>query len=231
MVVGESLIHIIVVNINGLAYTKSVVADILAQTYPFLVTIYDQNSCEPGTKEYLASLSDPRLEVVQNTAHVDLNRLWNQHYHNSTLPYLCFLNNDVRIDTNFVADTISVFDAEPSVGCVIHTTNHPDYRTSGPLNYKVLEQPAIQGWDFTLRAEAYTKIPDDLKTFGGDDFLFANLYANGWRTAVVLSSPVVHYYAKSRKYYNGSRQREAEALLGYRYPKLRLCQYSRKYPI
>ena len=237
---GECLmIHLVIVNINGLAYTKSIVGDLLAQTCPFLATIYDQNSCEHGTQEYLASLdnrvrhgkvNDPRLEVIQNTIHVDLNRIWNQHYYNSSSPYLCFLNNDVRITNNFIADTLAVFDAEPTVGCVIHTTNHPDYRASGPLDYKILEQQSIQGWDFTFRTEAYTEIPDDLKTFGGDDYLFANLYANGWKTAVVLSSPVIHYYAKSRKYYTGSRQTEAEALLAYGYPKLHLCPYSRRYP-
>lgn len=222
--------HIIIVNINGLSYTQPLVDCLNLQTVPFTATIYDQASNEPGIIKYLESLGAP-FEVVFNESHVDLNKIWNHHYAVSDDPYLCFLNNDVVIPRNFVADTVAIFDAEPSVGCVIHSTNHPDFIKISPLWYEILSNPIVQGWDFTLRREAYTQIPDDLRTFGGDDFLFSNLYERGWKVAVALSSPIVHHYARSRKYYIGSRQEESEAYLRYGYPKLGRCPFSRRFPI
>jgi GT2 family glycosyltransferase len=224
------VMHIVIVNINGLKYTVPLVDGLKHQTYPFKATVYDQNSFESGTKEFLESLQPP-FEVVMNDSHVDLNRIWDNHYLNSGDPYLCFLNNDVEVPHNFVEDTVRIFEAEPKVGCVIHSTNHPDFTKPAPFWYEVLSEKVVQGWDFTLRREAYVKIPDELKTFGGDDFLFSNLYQNGWKVAVALSSPIVHHYAKSRHFYTGSRQEEATAYARYGYPKLGRCPFSRRFPI
>ena len=228
MVMGE-VIHFIVVNINGLAYTTSVVQDLMAQTSSFLATIYDQASVEPGTGEFLATLQPP-FDVVQNEINIGLNRLWNRHYEVTNAPYMCFLNNDVKIPTNFVEDTVAVLDAEPTVGCVIHSTNHPDYRECGPLQYVIKHGPLVQGWDFTLRREAYYPIPDDLDTFGGDDYLFSKLHKHGWKVAVLLSSPIIHYYARSRRYFTGSRHEESRNYLKHGFRKLHVCPYSRRYP-
>lgn len=70
----------------------------------------------------------------------------------------------------------------------------------------------VQGFDFTMRKEVYTEIPEDLKFFGGDDWLFTKMYEKGYHTACAVSSPVIHYNASSRKYYKGSRQEEDHAL-------------------
>ena len=227
---------VVIVNINGLKYTRQLVDSLKKQTAPYRATIYDQNSSEAGTAEYLKSLatgyqSSP-FDIMLHDFRMDLNRIWDQHYQCSVEPYLCFLNNDVVVPPNFVEDTIKIFEAEPHVGCVIHSTNHPEFtKPSDKLWYEVLTDPVVQGWDFSLRREAYTIIPNDLKTFGGDDFLFSNLYLNNWKVAVALSSPIIHYYARSRQYYTGSRQQEAEAYARHGYPKLNMCPFSKRFPI
>lgn len=206
-------LHIQIVNINRLEMTKQVVSDLFRQTHQFNLTIVDQGSTEPGTKEYLYSLREiPYIEVIYNDSNVDLNRLWNRLYRESNCPYLCFLNNDVRVPANFVEDIVNILDKEKSVGAVIHPTNHPDYQKTSKLNYAVLKDQIVQGWAFTLRREVYTVIPDDLKVFGGDDWLFVQMYRKHWKTAIALSAPIIHFHAKSRKYYKGDRQEEADAL-------------------
>jgi len=225
------MIHFVIVNINGLRFTRPLSQDLLNQTKFWRATLLDQASTEPGTAEFLATLNYP-FDVIRNAVPLDLNRIWDWHYRMSQCPYLCFLNNDVRIPSNFVADTEAIFELEPSVGCVIHSTNHPDYQDVSPvLRYEVMNDRIAQGWDFTLRREAYTVIPDDLKTFGGDDYLFANLYEKGWKVAVALSSPIVHYYARSRRYYKGSREEEGAAYRRHNYAKMGKCPYSRRFPV
>lgn len=208
-------LHLQVVNINGLKFTKALVSDLLRQTHQFQLTLIDQGSTEFGTSEYLQSLQEIPyidIEIIKNDSNIDLNRLWNRLYEKSNADYLCFLNNDVRISKNFVEDTIAIFEKEKRVGAVVHATNHSDYQVTSQLRYVILDEKITQGWDFTIRKEAYELIPDELKVFGGDDWLFVKMYRKYWKTAVALSSPIIHYKRKSHKFYAGDRNEESKAL-------------------
>lgn len=195
-------IGVLVVNINNLDYTRGCIADLLKQTRPFDLTIIDQNSNEAGTKEYLNKIAKTyNFKVVFNNENIDLNRIWNSFYLNNKNKYLCFLNNDVRLPDNFIADTIDIFEREDDVGCVVHATNHPNYsRKINQLKYIVLDRKIKQGWDFTIRRSAYNIIPDELHVYCGDDYLFEMMYRSNLKTAFALSSPIIHYQGKSMKY-------------------------------
>jgi len=224
--VEDVLIHVLVVNINGLKYTLPLLDDLYAQTCPFTLTVIDQASTEMGTREALAGVD----QVIYNSVNRPLNYIWNDHADSNPYPYLCFLNNDLRIPRNFLADTLAIFEREKRVGAVVHATNHPDYVESSELVYQILPDGHMQGWDFTIRKIAYIPIPADLKTFGGDDWLFGQLQLAGWEVAAALSSPITHFYARSRKFYRGSRQEEGEACLRYGLPRLRRPFCSRRFP-
>ncbi|MFH1546959.1 MAG: glycosyltransferase [bacterium] len=189
-----------VVNINRLSFTKNVVNDLSRQTGLYKLRLVDQGSTEEGTREYLSSLgTEKHIEVIMNTRNVDVYRLWNSFYEQTTGEFLCFLNNDIRLPSNFVKDTMDIFRLEPTVGCVIHSTNHSDYQKVTPLNYVILSNSFGQGWDCTFRRSSYTLVPNELKLFYGDDFVFINLYRDGWKVAIALSSPIIHFTSTSCK--------------------------------
>jgi GT2 family glycosyltransferase len=215
------LMHILVVNINGLQYTKDAIGDLLKQTVPFNLTLIDQGSSEEGTENYINALTSvpyPNigLSIIRNKGNVPLNHLWNDLYKNSTCDLLCFLNNDVRVPSNFVEDTLVIFKEEDNVGMVVHATNHPLYQETHPLCYVIMDTKIAQGWDFTIRRAAYVPIPEDIHYFGGDDWLFVQAYRKGWKLATALSSPIIHYKGQSRKYYTGDRLEE-DALIRTKY--------------
>jgi len=106
----------------------------------------------------------------------------------------------MRLPRNFVQDTLAVFNKEPHVGCVVHTTNHLKYQTAKPeLSYEVVKNNYRQGWDFSMRRVAYNLIPKQLHFFCGDDFLFEELYRKSWKLAYVTSSPIIHYQGKTKR--------------------------------
>jgi len=222
--------HILVVNINNLDFTQLCVYDLMLQTSPFDLTVIDQGSTEEGTKEYLKDLEN-FANVIYNDENVDLNRLWNNFYNNTKNPFLCFLNNDVRIPSNFISDNEEIFKREEKVGCVAHSTNHESYQKVTELNYVIPERNYMQGWDFCMRREAYNLIPENLRTFGGDDYLYVNLYRGGWKTAFALSSPIIHYKGQSYKdlrHPQSSDQKEYKKL---NYEGISHChEYSKLYP-
>jgi len=195
-------IGILIVNYNNLEYTKNCVNDIINQiNQNFILYVVDQNSNEKDTDKYLNNLDGKydNIKIVKNNENVPLNWVWNNFYEICDLEYLCFLNNDIRLTNNFIDDTHSTFKLEPSVGAIIHVTNNLNYiKTEHKLKYEILTPPLYQGWDFTLKRCCYKKIPTNLKIFGGDDYLFANLINNNNNVALIYSSPIIHYKERTR---------------------------------
>lgn len=197
--------HILIVNINNLKFTQDCVNDLLKQDRPFDLTLIDQNSNEHGTYEWYNYIQtnwnriDCRFKIIKNKDNIDLNRVWNSFYETTKNEYLCFLNNDVRVTDNFVSDCEKIFNIEKNVGCVIHPTNHPNYIAKSQLKYKLINGGVMQGWDFTIRRTAYKIIPNELKIFCGDDYIFEHLYRGGFTLAYALSSPIIHYQGQSQK--------------------------------
>lgn len=226
------LMHIQIININGLKYTKKLIFNLLNQNFDGIlkITIVDQGSTEKGTKRYfdfMENLSN-NINVVRNKENININVVWNKFYQNTKDNYLCFLNNDVSVPKNFVKDTVQILNTEPYVGCVVHATNNPQYSTPTRfLKYVIPNKKFAQGWDFTIRRNLYTPIPKNLDTFGGDDWLFSHMYKMGYSTAIALSSPIIHYWGKSRKYFKGDRKKIIDQYK--KYKNAELLDYNKDY--
>ena len=193
--------HVLVVNINNLAYTKDCIADLMRQIdHDFDLTVVDNGSGEEGTTQYMNALQENGVIVKRHLTQQSLNGIWNQFYlDNPDAKYLCYLNNDTRISCNYVSSAKQVFEKESDVGIVCHATNNPEYSTVRELDYVKLFKKMRQGWEYTIKREAYTLIPPQLHTFAGDDFLYAKLYERDYQAAMILSSPVIHYLGMSQK--------------------------------
>jgi len=193
-------LHILMVNLNNLFLTKNSVSDLMKQNDgDFDLTLVDNASSEEGTDAYLDNLAANGVTVIRHKTRVMLNAIWNTFYEATQNPYLCLLNNDVRIPCNFVSDTIAVLDKEQDVGVAVHATNNEQFMDITELKYEVMSGSIRQGWDMTWRRTAYTKIPDCLGVYFGDDFLYAKLYEKGWKAAMIFSSPLIHFLGQSIK--------------------------------
>jgi len=176
----------IIINYNQPELTDDLLVDIRSQDVSFDLTVLDNGSDQPYMKA-----------SQRNVKNEDLNRVWNKFHEESNHKYQCFLNNDTRITKNFVSDTIKVFEKEPAVGIVVHITNDPNFCRPSELNYKILDNPSYQGWDFTIRRDLYKSIPESLRVFGGDTYLFSWILKQGFKFAVLYSSPIIHYRSKT----------------------------------
>jgi len=220
---------IIIVNRNHLNYIRNIVVDLANQdSKDFDVVIVDNGSDEKNTKSALESLYEKHdfIRAINYTnKNEPLNHLWNAFLDFAYYDYYCFMNNDMRLAHNFVSSTIQAFEKEPNVGCVAHTTNHPKFSmVSNELEYVIFKDKYRQGWDFTMRRDAYTTIPSQLHFFCGDDFLFENLYKKGFRFAMVLNSPIIHYQGMTPRV-KGISNRDITNYkkLGYPHPRLDIC--------
>ena len=205
-------ISVLVVNLNNLQFTKDCVSDLMSQDCEFNLTIIDQNSSEEGTKEYFSTLPS-NIEFVQNESNTPLNHLWNWFVIKSNTPYICLLNNDVRIASNFLSSAIQVFEKEQNVGFINHVSNNKDYQEwSNELKYKVIELPYRQGWDLIFRKECYNQIPNELSFFYGDDYIYSKLYSSGMKGAYILNSPMIHFERSTTVEKGGQRDASPDGL-------------------
>jgi GT2 family glycosyltransferase len=194
-------IRVLVINLNNKNYTKNCVNLLLNQTFnEFKITLFDQNSQEQGTDEMLDYFITKNVDVVKNKSNDPVNSVWNWFYKNHTEDILCFLNNDVLIYDNFISDIMHVFEKEFNVGIAVHSTNHNNFTTKKETTEYTIVEPKkfMQGWDFSIRRELFTLIPEELKTYCGDDFLFHNLYEKGFDLAYITSSPMIHFEGQSK---------------------------------
>jgi len=202
------MISVLVVNLNNLNYTKDCIKDLLLQDIPSNITLVDQNSWEDGTSEYLEDLSkNTHIKVVRNSQNIPLNKLWNDFVENCEDEFVCLLNNDVRICPNFLSSALQIFEKEPGVGFVNHTTNSSEFSEwDYSLNYVIMDQPYRQGWDPIFRKSSYSNIPESLEFFYGDDYIYSKLYENGGKGAYVLNSPILHFERSTTEEKGGKRE-------------------------
>lgn len=196
-------IRVLVINLNNINYTKNCINLLLNQNFDkFEITLFDQNSKETGTNEVLSVFEDKGIDVIRSENNIPVNSVWNWFYKTYNEDILCFLNNDVLIYDNFISDVMYVFENEKNVGIVVHSTNHDDHTVKkNQTEYFIVEpRKYMQGWDFSIRRESYTLIPEQLKTYCGDDFIFHNLYEKGFDLAYVTSSPMIHFEGKTKPF-------------------------------
>jgi GT2 family glycosyltransferase len=90
-----SVIAIAVLTHNRLPVLRQCVENVVARTSELTseIVIWN-NSSEDGTREYLASLSDPRLKIVNHAENIAMNAI-GRAFRLTTAPYLIELDDDV----------------------------------------------------------------------------------------------------------------------------------------
>jgi hypothetical protein len=192
---------ILIVNLNNIQLTKDIINDLNNQINKnFKIHLFDQNSSEEGTSEYLDSLERmKKIIVIKNSENIPLNHLWNNFVNDTNYEYICFLNNDVRVTNNFTYDIIKTLDERDDVGIIIHPTNNDKINKTTEYNLKILDNPPLyQGWDFSFRREVYMPIPQEMLIFGGDDLIFSYVLKKNYKIGLTISSPIIHFKERTR---------------------------------
>ena len=95
--------------------------------------------------------------------------------------YVTLLNDDVRVEHNFLERILETFREHPKIGVVCPTLSRGNVRSI----IRWIRMSKREGWAWTIRKDlldAIPPIPEELTMFGGDDwyFYFVNRYGYIW---------------------------------------------------
>lgn len=192
-------LHVFIVNHNLYDKFAQTMRKLMLQKASFDLTIFDNGSDDIFLKEYYKDLpkiwnrEDCNLNILRNSVNAPLNHVWQWFKDNTQAPYLAILNNDLKFSDNLLSNAIEILDREPSCGIVFHPTNRPGMKKKDELEYEFTEICYSQGHDYIIRRDAWVDIPPELWIWCGDTWLCTRLWANGWKQAYDMSSPIIHY--------------------------------------
>jgi len=108
-------VSIAIVNWNGLHYLRDCLISLEAQTFTDFEVIVVDNGSTDGSVEWVTQ-HVPRVRLIHNTTNVGFAAANNQAIRASAAPYIVTLNNDTRLDPDWLAVLVAAAEAHPDVG-------------------------------------------------------------------------------------------------------------------
>ncbi len=118
MVSGSPLVSVIIVNHNGIDFVDGCLRSVLNNAYPDFEVIFVDNASSDGSLEYVkkAFAGDKRLKFVENSASLGPAVGRNRGAAAASGKYLVFLDNDTRVEKNWITELVTVFERDNSIG-------------------------------------------------------------------------------------------------------------------
>lgn len=119
----------------------------------------------------------PRCRVIDVGQNIFVNPAWNLGAQEASAPFLAIVNDDVLFDAGILRPIARRLGRGagiigPAPGCVRDIEAPPLRLPRRPVFVPTYERPYAFGTAMFMRREDYVPIPDDLKVWRGDDYLF-----------------------------------------------------------
>jgi GT2 family glycosyltransferase len=218
----RAVIAVVVLTHNRAHLLKRCVEDVLLRTSPATrkIVIWN-NASDDGTREYLAELTDPRIEVVHHEKNIGTNA-YRHAVELTSSPYIVEVDDDViEAPVHWDSTLLEAFRSIPNIGqlaadlkedpndaayCYLkYAKEHRKAWTPKQVNgFRILEGPTPGGCAMTSR-EAYDRVGGfrqhkKLVFWHETEAYVRDLRKRGYRTAILEDLKVWHaggvYYAE-----------------------------------
>lgn len=118
-------VSVVMAAYNGMPHLRAAVDSILAQTYHDFEFIIVDDASSDGTRDYLATLSDPRLRLIRNDENRGLTRSLNAGLRTARGDYIARMDDDDIALAGRLAAQVAALDAHPDV--VVLGAHHAEF--------------------------------------------------------------------------------------------------------
>ena len=111
------LVSVVVLNWNGKSFLRDCLSTLMNQTYARYEIIFVDNGSTDGSVEYVQQ-NFPTVRIIKNKENLGFSAGNNIGFKNSTGKYLIALNNDTKIQSNFIEQLVKIAEGDEKVGSV-----------------------------------------------------------------------------------------------------------------
>jgi GT2 family glycosyltransferase len=219
------MIAIVVVTLNRLHLLRKGVENVLDRTESTTEILIWNNASTDGTADYLASLTDPRIVIVNSPTNVGLNA-YARAFRMTTAPYMVELDDDV-VDAPAGWDSmlLDAYRRLPEIGFLAadlvdepndpvsrfrHYVRPEDYRSYDSNGVRLLEGPTGGGCAMTDRelSDRVGGFPEHSEIFFHEEGEYIGKIAELGYRAAILADLRVHHTGGPRFTYQSPEKME-----------------------
>jgi hypothetical protein len=184
-------------------YTAQIIRDMTAQTFkPATVFIIDNGNSGMGREICKAAAGDLNIKYLPQLFNIGVNPSWNLGMGLCTAEIIAVLNNDLRLPNKFFEKIQKTFDENADCGgCVpLNLETVGEFQDLSDNRNRVEQQFSREGWAFSLRRDVWQRsesMPDNVRTFFGDDYWFERVHACGYRWLKMIDNRIFHFVSQS----------------------------------
>ena len=135
---GEALVSVVIPTLNRLSYLQRAVRSVLAQHYPRLELIVVDGGSRDGSREWLASVTDPRLRPIELDDSLGAGHNRELGAKLSLGNFIAFLDSDDFWLPQKLSEQLTCFERQPSAHCAVIS---PPYAFDGKHFFPPLAKP------------------------------------------------------------------------------------------
>ncbi len=111
------LVSVLVLNYNGKRFLDDCFQSVLAATYPNFETYMIDNNSTDDSVEYVQQ-KYPAVQIIQTGADAGYSRAYNIGFTKAKGMYFVLLNNDVKVEKNWLEPLVDASEQEPEIGAL-----------------------------------------------------------------------------------------------------------------
>ncbi len=190
------MISVVIPVLNQIYYTDLLFQDIMKnEVKPTQILLIDDGSTDDYSK-LVDKYNCLNINYIKNRENMGVNAVWNMGIRLSTYPIVTILNNDILINRFFFKKTIEVMQ-NPLIGiCVPNTIANKEFLDKDEEPITIPKTNKDWGHAFTMRKSVisrYGYIPDILKIWGGDNYLFFISEKTGFINVKIINNNIFHF--------------------------------------
>ena len=102
-------VTIAIPTVDRLQYLRGALASALGQAYPNIEVIVSNNASTDGTADYLASCTDSRLRVLNQSRRLDMTSNWNECVRAATGEFFLLLSDDDLLESAAIQEMVAAY--------------------------------------------------------------------------------------------------------------------------
>lgn len=114
---SNPLVSVVVLNWNGKSFLRDCLSSLISQTYAKYEIVFVDNGSTDGSVEHVQQ-NFPSVKIIKNQENLGFSAGNNVGFRNSKGKYLIALNNDTKVQSNFLEQLVKTAEEDEKIGSV-----------------------------------------------------------------------------------------------------------------